>query len=172
MRLRQLGLFGRVEATKYKTMILHATINERGEVIFNSPPQAHTRLKSLSGKKVVVEVEEEKTTRSVQQNKYLWSAIYGTLAEETGNSEDVCHEFCKAQFLPIRIVEVLGKAVKLKGSTAKLSSYEFTEYIEKIFAYFADFGITFPIPDMPEEYEVEERVVRRPNSPHVGLETK
>ena len=134
-------------------MTFYATINDKGEIVFNNLSQAHNRLKQLSGKRVVVEVEQEKTSRSTQQNKFLWSAIYGTIEQETGQDLTEIHEWCKSQFLPTRIVTVLGKSVKMKGSTAKLSKLEFGDYVDKIRAYFADFQISFPVQEIPEEWQ-------------------
>ena len=133
-------------------MIFYGEIKE-GKLIFGNPSHIYGRLSALNGKKVTVEIEETKTTRSEQQNKFLWSAIYGTIEQETGqNSEDI-HEFCKSQFLPKRLVDILGKKIWLKGTTKRLSKNAFGDYVDKIQAYFADFGIQFPVMETPEEFE-------------------
>lgn len=121
-------------------IIFHAVIEEKGinGVIQKRPViknmlyyQQHINRFKL-GDKVVIEIEKRTVSRSLQQNSFYWGAVLPCIAESTGNITEDLHEFFKRKFLAPREVEVLGKAVVFPGSTAKLSSADFFEYLQKI----------------------------------------
>lgn len=89
-----------------------------------------------------VEIKRHQERRTLSQNKLLW-AIYTEIANETGHSSEEIHEYCKATFLPKRIVSFDGKDYEIVGSTAELDKPAFSEYVERVTAWAAsDFGIT------------------------------
>ncbi len=75
------------------------------------------------------------------------------LSDHTGYTVDEMHDLCKAQFLPKRLAiadgngEVVGEFV-LGGSTRRLTTSEFHDYIEQVRQWAA--GLDCDIPD-PQE---------------------
>lgn len=105
-----------------------------GDLLFNSPHHKkiwHTFLSQFEGKKVEIQVNEKKSTRSQQQNSYYWLYL-GVIAKETGNSKDDLHELFKGKFLSKGIKEIFGEKVRMKASTTTLSVGRFVEYIMEI----------------------------------------
>lgn len=114
-------------------------------------------------KLMTVRIEEDKKSRTLRQNAYLWGVVYkhivdndpGFFASEKTEQllkahglkiVDVVHEFCKAQFLPPVFVPVGSGGVQMDLSTAKLSRSEFNEYVEQIRRW-AAFELQVFIPD-------------------------
>lgn len=108
-----------------------------------------------SGKKVVVEIELEKSKRSLDQNAYLWGVVYKTIADYNGDTENDLHEYLKRKCLPPRFVKVCGQEIKLPASTTDLNKTQFGEYIEKIRAEVAPMGIIIPEANNKEEFDVK-----------------
>jgi hypothetical protein len=132
-------------------------------------------LAPLEGKRVVVTIEKQKSSRSLQQNKLYWVYI-DILSKELGHSKDEMHELVKYKFLKLKrfISVVNGKSVILAledgiyvdvstgeiydiekvepydkiGSTATLTKSEFIEFIDSLIIWAQDFlGITLPHPE-------------------------
>lgn len=107
-----------------------------------------------------VTIEPFKAKRSQPQNKYLWAALVGDFVEQgffEGRqfSADVWHEFLKRSFLPEyenpeetltgyqKWEELPGGGLMMVGSTTKLTSVGFSNYLEKCYAYGCELGIRF-----------------------------
>lgn len=73
--------------------------------------------------------------RSVTANRYYYGIVLPFLANETGNSANAMHAYCKRYFLP-----------PAAESTADLTTLEFWQYNEQIAAFFAGHGICIPLP--------------------------
>lgn len=114
-------------------------------------------------KLMTVRIEEDKKSRTLRQNAYLWGVVYkhivdndpGFFASEKTERllkthglkiVDVVHEFCKAQFLPPLFVPVGDGGVRLPPSTAKLNRRDFNDYVEEIRRW-AAFELQVFIPD-------------------------
>lgn len=105
-------------------------------------------LEKNDGKKLVVEVELEKSRRSLDQNAFYWLYI-GVIEKETGNLATDLHELFKRKFLPPIPKKILGIEFKLPASTKDLSKVEFGEYLDKISAF-----TEIPIPVIKDEFDV------------------
>lgn len=103
-------------------------------------------LLSVEKKKLVVTIERETGVRSGNQNRYYWSCLE-IIANNTGHNSSELHELFKRMFLPPKFINVLGKELKVPGSTTNLNKSEFVEYMMKIEAEVASMGITLPKPD-------------------------
>ena len=91
-------------------------------------------LKSL-GDNYVVTVKKKKNTRSMNQNKYYWSAIVQPLAREIGYTIDEMHDTLKIKFSSKwSQVEYKDKLIPLHStkSTTVMNTKEFEEYMEQI----------------------------------------
>lgn len=83
------------------------------------------------GKDVSLEINEKKSKRSDEQNRYYW--LYLNLIEkETGHSVEELHSYFKGKFLTKNITELYGDKVRITKSTTELSRGEFVEYLVDI----------------------------------------
>jgi len=85
------------------------------------------------GEHVTLFLNNKKTRRTAQQNKYYWGVYLPLIASDTGERDlDHLHELFKGKFLTKAIVEVMGELVRIKKSTTKLSTKDFSDYIKAI----------------------------------------
>lgn len=103
-------------------------------------------------KKYSVEVTEYVKNRTSEQNRAYWGVWLAHLAEGTDYPAKAWHEYFKKNFLPVDIYEINGMVVEDKPSTKKLTTKQFSEYIEHIYKHCAEeFGIYLPeIDNVPE----------------------
>ena len=104
-------------------------------------------LSSLSKDKPIrVTIEEAKSRRSDQQNRYLWGVCYPTLlAHLPGwDAEDV-HEFMLGEWSGWETLEGMGKKrLKPIRRSSKLSTVEFMAFVDFIQRKAADMGVFIP----------------------------
>jgi hypothetical protein len=123
------------------------------------PPASvlHRLLDAISragDKRLVLTLKEQKKRRSLLQNAMYWGYIVPPITamfRENGNmvdDEDV-HDFLKMRVGKLAQIFVTpdGEVLKGLGSTAKLSTTEFSNYIECVKAWGAQYGVQFPPPD-------------------------
>ena len=99
----------------------------------------------LNGKRVRVIVEQETYKRTDPQNKYYWGVVVELLSQELGYETEEVHNLLKSMFLKRRVI-LKGKEYISIGSTAKLSTSQFTDYIEKI-KRFSSLELSIIIPE-------------------------
>lgn len=93
-----------------------------------------THLRSL-GNDYVVEVKQNKNTRSMNQNRYYWKCIVQELAKELGYTVDEMHDALKIKFSSEwSQVEYKDKLIPLHSvkSTTVMNTKEFEQYCESI----------------------------------------
>ncbi len=96
-------------------------------------------------------VKRVRATRSLEQNAFYFGVVVHLLSEHTGYTPDEIHEFCKAKFIPRRLVlanrngEVVDEYV-LGSSTRSLTTVEFAEYVSDIQQWAAE-TLDVVIPD-------------------------
>lgn len=84
--------------------------------------------------------------RSVDQNA-LYHMWVETFAQVTGYTHEEQHEVFKAMFLPIVERDVKGVKLRELGSTTKLNTKEFSDYMKEIEALAVEYGIMLPYPE-------------------------
>ena len=106
-------------------------------------------------------VIERANKRSGQQNRYYWGLVIPMLTEafkDLGHelSQEETHEFLKAKFNSKQIHnEDTGEAIDLPLSTTRLSKFDFSEYIEKIQRFAAEFlNVVIPDPNTQLQFDV------------------
>ena len=111
-------------------------------------------LKSLDGKFAKITIEERKKNRSLSQNSYYWGVVIPlivNLFNENGNNVDAdqVHEFLKAEVgkLNQKLILPDGEIKNVAGSSAKLKTMEFEDYLAKIRAWAAEWGCIVPMPN-------------------------
>jgi hypothetical protein len=146
-----------------------------GKLQKNTTQNILQELAHLEGKRVVITIEKQKSSRSLQQNSLYWVYI-DILSQELGHSKDEMHELVKYKFLKLKrfISVVNGKSVILAledgiyvdvstgeihdiekvepydkiGSTATLTKSEFIDFIDSLITWAKDFlGLTLPNPE-------------------------
>jgi hypothetical protein len=96
---------------------------------------------------VQLDIDRKKTPRSQQQSAYLWAAVYPPIAEHTGYAVNEVHEVCKQMFLPPRQMSIGDKMVTVAGSTARLTTAEMMDYIDRVIALAGELGCVVQTPE-------------------------
>lgn len=111
-------------------------------------------IRGLGGKQIVVKVAQYAKPRSNPQNRYYWGVVIPAITEmfvDAGNyvdHQDV-HEFLKLRVGKLAQVFVTkdGEVMKGLGSTAKMTTVKFEEYLTKVRAFAAEYGVQIAEPN-------------------------
>lgn len=126
---------------------------------------AYIRSLNLNGRTLEVRVKPYKKNRTTAQNSLYWMWL-GVLADDLGYTEDDLHELFKARFLGVEEKQIWGDTVYVARSTTRLTTQQFTEYLEKIEALALQMNITLPHPiDLYDEVFTMGRGERSPSAP-------
>lgn len=121
----------------YQSHVFSADVVEDGPrkaLKFRSEPYLrHFLNKMRVGEMLTVTITNKRPKRTLAQHNFLW-VYYSHIAQETGHTPEEIHEWAKGMFLTTGIKKVLGKDVRIKGSTTNLSVSEFSEYVMRIAA--------------------------------------
>ena len=101
-------------------------------------------IQSLDGVYRVI-IEPYKKDRTKAQNRLYWLWL-GIIAADTGNSPENLHEVLKLKFLGTEKIQSLGYLIEIPKSTTKLTTQEFTDYLDKIEALALSIDIRLPHP--------------------------
>jgi len=93
-----------------------------------------------------IEITKYRKDRTASQNKLLWLWL-GIISNDTGNSPDELHEIFKLKFLGSETLSALGFKIERPKSTTKLTTQEFTDYLDKIEGLAISIGIRLPHPE-------------------------
>ena len=93
-----------------------------------------------------VSIKRYKNKRSLEQNAYYWGVIIEYMSRELGYTVNECHEVLKAELLPKVQIEYKGKILEVSGSTKKLNTKQFAEFIDMCIILLAEFGVIVPPP--------------------------
>lgn len=115
-------------------------------------------IKSMPDGKYKITIEKVYNKRSNPQNAYLWGVVYPLVKDgliEIGFDEfkqdfelEMTHELCKFRFLKKEIVSNDGEIIKTIGSTTKLTTVQFNEYVGDIHKWSSEYlNIFIPDPD-------------------------
>ena len=123
-----------------------------------------------AGRPYRVTIEEAKSTRTNQQNRYLWGVAYKRIADAVGYEVDEVAEFCcgtrwgwKDKRVPktprnpegIESVPVRTTTRDADGKRCVLNKQEFSDYVAFVQRFAAKRGVHVPDPD-PDHAEHEE----------------
>lgn len=113
-------------------------------------------------KAIRITIQDYTKNRSLAQNAYYWGvvlpAIQTHIEENDGRiwSCDDLHEWFRDEFLPPRVIEVMGKPKIIRPSTADLKVGPFAEYLDRIIRHASiEMGCIVPAPDedvMPAKF--------------------
>lgn len=117
-----------------------------------NPAAVTTVLNQLSDGKFLLTFRPFKR-RSDQQNRYYHGCVI-PLVKEGLNAmgyrvdDEETHEFLKLKFLTKKIANEDGEFIEFPGSTKKLTTVEFNEFIESVIQFGSEFlSITIPYPN-------------------------
>lgn len=129
-------------------MLFQAYVTPGGVLELDHPELFNELLKGrLANCRVQLDIDRRKTPRSQQQSAYLFAAVYPVIAEHCGYSIPETHEVCKQLFLPPRQMSIGDRMVTVPGSTARLTTAEMGEYIERCIALAGELGCTVQSPE-------------------------
>lgn len=86
---------------------------------------------------IEVVVRPYRRKRSLAQNRLYWwwlkqIADHINASQGTVFSDEEMHEWMKRKFLGAEVVELHGEKMEIRKSTRKLTTHQFTEYLEQI----------------------------------------
>ena len=99
------------------------------------------------------DIRKYRPRRTDRQNSFYWPCFvhpFGQFLREQGQpvTDDEAHEILKHKFLKREVVdESTGEVMTFTGSTTKLDTKEFNEYLDNVAAWLHDFfGVVMPDP--------------------------
>lgn len=111
-------------------------------------------LAGMSGKSIVIRLSEYRKRRSLKQNRFYFGIVVPLILDmftEAGNNtdEDEVHEYLKEHVGKLVTVmeDPSGVRHKVVRSSRSLTTAEWEDYITKIRAWAAEFGIAVPMPN-------------------------
>lgn len=93
-----------------------------------------------------VEVKKVTSKRSLAQNALYWEWMT-IIGDSTGYRKDEIHDLMRYAHLEPITKEVMGQVITELPSTTKLSTKDFTEYLNLIENWASDMGIVLPHPE-------------------------
>ena len=115
-----------------------------GKLKFDAPEQFLVYLSGFENKRFQLSLQREKNARTLSQNRYYWAVIVEILSDAFGYDEEEMHEALKFRFLKKHEDTDLVTV----GSTAKLSTAEFADYIDRIIRWAStEYQIIIPSAD-------------------------
>ncbi len=118
-----------------------------GKLKLDAPQSYLVELSRFEGQRIELTIRKERHVRSLSQNKYYWGVIIEILSNNFGYDKEEMHEALKFKFLKKHEDTDLVTV----GSTAKLSTAEFTEYIDGIIRWAStEYRVVIPSADEVE----------------------
>jgi hypothetical protein len=97
--------------------------------------------------KAIIEIREDKDSRSTKQNRLYWEWI-NVVGNELGYTKDETHMLFRDKFLGYNeVTPKKGSVIRELKSTTKLKVGEFKDYLEQIDIFISEYGIILPRPD-------------------------
>ena len=122
-----------------------ARVGSNGKVTIDNREGFVNYAKAFAGKRIDLGIREHEKTRSQPANAYYFGIVVKMIADEIGDSVESVHEILKAEHnSEMKIVN--GMEMWLPRSTSRLSTKEFTDYIERCREWAAGF-LMLDIPD-------------------------
>lgn len=124
-----------------------AEITEHGTLKLADRTAFTRAMRRMRPGKVVIVVQHPTAGRTSQANRYYWGVVLALISEHTGYEQDELHEYFKKRFNPRTVSLADGEEV-VGGSTSKMDTAAFYEYVERIrrFAVTDLDGLVIPEP--------------------------
>ncbi len=123
--------------------ILYGKVKD-GKLKLDVPQSYLVELSKFEGQRIELTIRKERHSRSLSQNRYYWGVIIEILSNNFGYDKEEMHEALKFKFLKKHEDTDLVTV----GSTAKLSTAEFTDYIDEIIRWSStEYRVVIPSAD-------------------------
>ena len=128
------------------------SVSETGILSLNNRKRLQTDLLKFKGCTVEITIKK-KNKRSTPQNSYYRGVVveevrHGLLEIGYQMTNDETHEFLKQKFNNVEVVNKKGISIEMPRSTTELNVSEFSEYVEKIVRFAAEYlGVYVPAPN-------------------------
>lgn len=99
-----------------------------------------------SGTELALSIGKQEYNRTDNQNRWYWECVVWLPAESFGWTPEDLHEYYKLKFNS-KVVNYKGKEITIPQSTARLSTKEFSDYVERIVIWAAGHGVVIPEPN-------------------------
>lgn len=125
-------------------------ISEDGQITIHHRLALEEWARQNPGRNILVKFERRGAKRSLPQNRYyhgivVQSVMLGLREIGYSMSHDETHYFLKQKFNPVQVPNKHGEAIELPGTTTELNKVEFSEYIERIAQWAAEYlSISIP----------------------------
>ena len=130
--------------------VRHAGTIRAGQLVLADPSAWRAAVARHEGRQVFVTLVRQQHLRTMPQNRYYHGVVVDAVAGYIGESREETHALLKEKFLPRRQVELLdGKTLEMPPSTRLLTVEQFTEYIEQVRRWAAEW-LHLSIPDANE----------------------
>ncbi len=105
-------------------------------------------IKAIQGLEGVwdIRIEKYKKDRTKAQNSLMWLWL-GIISNDTGESPENLHNIFKLRFLGTEKIQSMGYSIEIPKSTTKLTTQEFTDYLDKIEGLALSIDIRLPHPE-------------------------
>jgi hypothetical protein len=101
-----------------------------------------------TGSKVLVKCEPVPHIRSLNANRHYFGAVLRYISDHVGEHPEELHEMFKLKFNPKEVTDPTTGEIKIVGgSTAGMTSGEFSEYVAKVMDVATALGIRLPTID-------------------------
>lgn len=132
-----------------KKLIYPGHVDEQGKLQIDRQLFASS-VKQFAGSEITLTIEKRSKRRSNPQNAYLWAVVYPCVLEGligvgydlSETDTETVHAWCKKEFLQNRKIEkkdTPGEFISIPASTSGLSTEEFSQYIERIAQFAAEY---------------------------------
>lgn len=129
---------------------LFANVDDKGVMHIHNRQRLQEWTRQNIGKSILIRLERKGSKRSLPQNNFYHGIVIQEVKlglKQIGydmTNEEV-HFFLKQKFNPIMIANKEGEGIEVPGSTTQLTKSGFSEYIEKIAQWSAEYlGVVIP----------------------------
>jgi hypothetical protein len=138
---------------------LNGHIDDNGNLHVHNKDRLLEWARQYPGKNIIIKFERKGSKRSLPQNNYYHGVVVQSVRlglKEIGYdlTHYETHFFLKQRFNCIEIPNKEGEAIEVPGSTAKLNKIEFSEYIERIAQWAAEY-LSIVIPAADEDLKMK-----------------
>lgn len=119
-------------------------IDQEGAMTIHNKSALSEWTRQNPGRNILVKFERRGSKRSLPQNRYyhavvVQSVMLGLRDIGYSLSHDETHFFLKQKFNPVQIPNKEGEAIELPGTTTQMNKSDFSEYIERIAQWAAEY---------------------------------
>lgn len=140
------------------TLTFTGTVSDTLKIV--NRKQFDKDIQLFAGKEVEITIRKKRKKRSLNQNNFYWGAVVPIVREglcDVGiimNSEEV-HELLKLKCNPVEVINnKTGEVISTMGSTTKLTTSEFMDYLSKIKHWSREY-LNIEIPEPGELLTIE-----------------